>query len=84
MDVQDLERWRLHQEDVPVGRQVGNKEPFQVEQRLVYRTEITGTEAECTETENFGAMTGVHLQITETSPVNSGLLPGYPNRPKPE
>ena len=40
------------------------------------RTELTGTEAEFTETENFGCMSGLHLMKTEFSPVNLGLLLG--------
>ena len=46
--------------------QPGHKKP-----KTENRTEITGTETEVTETENFGSMFGSRFSGTEISTVNS-------------
>ena len=48
------------------------------------RTELTGTGAEFTETENLGCTFGLHSMKTELSPVYSVLALGYPNGQRTE
>ena len=55
-----------------------------ITRKPIYRTEITDTEAECTETKNFGRKIGLHVWKTEIGSVNSALTLGQPNTEKKE